>query len=320
MSTKTGTATRQHPTADAKPSKIEVKPIAGALGAEIDGLDLAQPLSDSVFADLYQAFLEHLVIFVRNRSPLSPKQLGRVAAMFGEIDHEPFSYPFRTPTVEGHPEILMNVKEASDRTINVGGLWHTDVTYRERPHKAAVLYAKDVPTFGGDTMFTNQYLAYETLSEKARQQCDDLTAIHSSAMAYGGEAARFASVSRTQAPKPEDRSFRASQHANAAVSAIETEHPVVRIHPETKRKCLYVNRGFVARFGGMTAEESLPFLQYLWMHSTRPEFTCRYRWSPHHVGIWDNRCTQHYAINDYSGERREMHRISVHEPTRPSKA
>jgi taurine dioxygenase len=304
--------------ADAKPSKIEVEPIAGALGAEIHGVDLARPISDTQFADLYRAFLDYLVIFVRNKSALSPDQHGRFAARFGEIDFEPFAYPFRTPTLEGHPEILLNVKEASDRSINVGGLWHTDVTYRERPHKAAILYAKEVPPYGGDTMFTNQYLAYETLSEKARQVCDGLTAIHSSAMEHGGEVARFASVSRTRAPKPEERRFAASQHANANVSSIETEHPVVRTHPETRRKCLYVNRGFVARFGGMTAEESLPFLEFLWMHSTRPEFTCRYRWSSHDVAVWDNRCTQHYAINDYSGERREMHRISVHEPARPS--
>jgi len=309
---------RRQPAADAQRLKIEIRPIAGSLGAEIAGVDLSKPIGDSTFADIYQALLDYLVIFFPRQVDLSPEQHTAFAARFGEVDVAPFSYPFKTPTVAGHSQILLNVKEAADRTINVGGFWHTDVTYRERPHKAAIIYAKDVPPFGGDTMFANQYLAYESLSESMKQVLGGMRAVHSSRMVYGNEAARFASVSRTQAPRPEHREFSKSLHAKAEqTSAMETDHPVIRTHPDTRRKSLYVNRGFVERFAGMTAEESLPLLQHLWDHAGRPEFTCRYRWSRNDVGVWDNRCTLHYAINDYSGERREMHRISVHEEARP---
>ncbi len=230
---------------------------------------------------------------------------------------EPFVYPFKLPTVEGHPEILNNVKEAKDGAINLGGFWHADVTYRERPHKLAVMYAKEAPRHGGDTMFANQYLAYETLSPGLQRMLRGLKAVHTSAMPYGGESARFASVSRHRAPKIEDRSFAAAIYDKACAPATETEHPVVRTHPETKRKSLYVNRGFTVRFSGMTDGESAPLLEYLWNHASRAEFTCRYRWSANDVVVWDNRCTLHYALNDYYGQRRVMQRIAVHEETRP---
>jgi taurine dioxygenase len=296
---------------------IEVRPLAGALGAEIPGIDLARGVSDAVFAEIHEAFLEHLVIFLPQAAPLTPEAHGRFAARFGEIDQSPFVYPFKLPTVAGHPEILLNVKEAGDRAVNFGGFWHADVTYRERPHKAGVQYAKAAPQVGGDTMFANQYLAYETLSDGMKAMLGPLKAVHSSRMAYGGEEARFAAVSRTHAPLSEDRRFAASQHAVAEAEISAAEHPVVRTHPETGRKFLYVNRGFTERFAGMTQAESLPLLEFLWEHAVRPEFTCRRRWTPHEVGVWDNRCVLHYALNDYYGQRREMHRIAVHEPARP---
>jgi taurine dioxygenase len=312
VSVKTG------PVTPARAARIEVKPIAGAIGAEVFGPDLRQPIGDAVFADIHRAFLDHLVIFFPRQQPLTPDQLTAFAARFGEVDRAPFSYPFKTPTVDGHPQILVNLKEPGDRSFNVGGFWHADVTYRERPHKAAVLYGHDVPPYGGDTMFANQYLAYETLTEGMQRMLDGMRAVHGSDMRYGQESARFASVSRTIAPKPEDGKFASSLHARATdVVPIEHDHPVVRTHPETGRKGLYVNRGFTSRFVGMTLEESRPLLELLWEHATRAEFTCRYRWSPHDVGVWDNRCVLHYALNDYSGARREMHRVSVHEPTRP---
>jgi taurine dioxygenase len=310
---------RHHPAADARASKIEVQPIAGAIGAEILGPDLSRPLSDSEFADIHQAFLAHLVIFFRNQKPIAPEQQTAFAGRFGEVDRAPFTYPFKTPTVAGHPQILVNLKEAEDRSFNVGGFWHADVTYRERPHKAAVLYAHDVPPYGGDTMFANQYLAYETLSEGMQRLLAGMRAVHGSDMRYGQEPARFASVSRGAAPRPEDRSFAASRHSQADDSApIENDHPVIRTHPETGRKSLYVNRGFVSRFVGMTVEESRSLLEDLWNHAAQAEFTCRFRWAPHDVGVWDNRCALHYALNDYSGARREMRRVSVHEATRPT--
>lgn len=307
------------PAGEARRSKIEIRPIAGALGAEVLGLDLSRSLADSVFADIYQALLDHLAIFLPGQKPLSPDQHSAFAARFGEIDRAPFVYPFKTPTVEGHSEILLNVKEANDRSINVGGLWHSDVTYREKPHKAAIMYVKETPACGGDTIFANQYLAYEALSVGMQRLLGSLSAVHTSGMIHGGEGARYAAVSRNFAPRPKDRAFSASLYSRAeAVQIIETEHPAVRTHPETERKCLYVNRGFTSRFADMTVEESLPLLEYLWEHASRPEFTCRYRWATNDVVVWDNRCTLHYAINDYYGHRREMHRISVHEESRPA--
>lgn len=310
---------RRSAPADARTRKVEIRPIAGALGAEILGADLTQPIGASMFADIYRAFLDHLVIFFPGQKPLTPDQQTGFTALFGEVDRVPFSYPFKTPTVDGHSQILVNVKEANDRSFNVGGFWHADVTYRERPHKAAVLYAHEVPPYGGDTMFANQYLAYEALSDGMRRMLDGMRAVHGSDMRYGRESARFASVSRASAPRPEDRSFKASMLSRAEdVTPIENEHPVVRTHPETGRKGLYVNRGFTSRFADMTDEESRPLLEFLWEHAARAEFTCRYRWAPYDVGVWDNRCVLHYALNDYSGARREMRRISVHEPTRPA--
>jgi taurine dioxygenase len=297
---------------------MEVGPIAGALGARILGVDLSQPIPNSTWDAIYQAFLDHLVIFFPGQKPLTLDQHTAFAARFGEIDTDPFAYPIRPPAFPGHPQILVNVKEASDRSINVGGFWHTDVTFRERPHKAGVIYAKDAPPFGGDTMFANQYLAYESLSHGMQKMLDGLKAEHSSAMTYGGESARSAAVSRTHAPQAKDRAFAASPQQTAEIMVETTEHPVVRTHPETGRKSLYVNRGFVTRFAGMTEEESRPLLEFLWEHASRAEFTCRYPWSTNDLGVWDNRCTLHFALNDYYGHRRELHRISVHEPTRPS--
>jgi taurine dioxygenase len=296
---------------------VEIRPLAGALGAELFGARIAKGVSDSEFADINAAFLEHLVLQFRQQDPLSPEQHTAFAARFGEIDYQPFAYPLKPPGVPGHPQILVNLKEAGDRSINVGGLWHSDVTFRQRPHKAGIIYAKDAPYFGGDTMFANQYLAFESLSDGMRALLVGLSAEHCSAMVHGSEAARTAASSRGHAPRTEDRAISRSLN-EAAERAHETSvHPAVRTHPETSRKCLYLNRGFVTRFATMSMEESKPILEYLWAHSVLPEFTCRLRWLPNDVGIWDKRCTLHFALNDYYGYRREFHRISVHEGTRP---
>lgn len=291
-----------------------IRPLAGALGAEIIGIDLSHPLDESSFHLINQALMDYLVVFISGQKELAPDQLTSFARKFGEIDLAPFAHPLKMPSVEGHPEIFHIVKEAKDRSINLGGFWHTDVTYRERPHSLGLMYSEEAPTFGGDTMFANQYLAYETLSEGMKKMLGGLKAVHSSAMSYAGESARFGAVSRTHAPTSDDRKF---AREKSQVDIIENEHPVVRTHPETKRKSLYVNRGFTSRFAGMSEEESRPLLEYLWSHATRPEFTCRYQWSANTVGIWDNRCTLHYALNDYYGQRRSMYRISLHESARP---
>ena len=297
---------------------MDVRPIAGTIGAEIHGVDLSATLDETTFRAVREAFEEHLVIFFQGQPPLGPDQLKTLAAQFGEVDTAPFVHPFRTPSLEGHPEVFNVIKEAADRSLNIGGFWHADVTYRERPHLGAVLYARETPPYGGDTMFANQYLAFEALSDGMKAMLSSMRAIHSSAMPHGQEGPRYAAVSRDHVPTVQDRAMVSSGNAVTKVEVIETAHPVVRTHPATGRRSLYVNRAFTSRFEGMSQEESLPLLHELWAHASRPEFTCRYRWNPHDVTVWDNRVTQHYAINDYFGQRRHMQRIAIHEPTRPA--
>jgi len=198
-----------------------------------------------------------------------------------------------------HPEIIQIRKEPQE-TRNFGGGWHTDVSYLERPALGSVLYARDVPDYGGDTLFANQYLAYETLSDGMKALLGGMTAIHSARRPYGVNA------TRAFEPGPSSMSFHFSEAAHA-----EVEHPVVRTHAETGRKALYVNGAFTVRFKDMTEEESAPLLHYLCQHGVRPEFTCRFRWRPNSIAFWDNRCVQHNAVNDYQGERRVMHRIAI---------
>lgn len=293
--------------------KLDVKPIAGCIGAEIAGVDLSRELTESEFAPIHDALLEHLVIFLPQRKPLSPAQLTAFARRFGRLDDDPFVYPFKIPPLDGYPEIYSNIKEADNTGVNIGGFWHADVTYRSKPHKASVLYAKDVPQFGGDTQFANQYLAFETLPESMQEKLLNMQAVHSSAMPHGQSAIRFASVGRHHAPRDEARQVNNSDRFVGDVEVIENVHPVVRRHPQTGRRLLYVNRGFTSRFVGMTEAESLPLLEELWAHASRAELTCRHRWRRNDVAVWDNCATQHYAINDYYGSRRHVQRVSIHE-------
>ena len=296
---------------------VRVRPISGTIGLEIEGIDLRRDLTNGEWDFVHAALLDNLVIFMAGQQPLSPADLRRFAGKFGEIDTTPFHGAFAMPTEDGFPEICNMVKEASDRSINQGGYWHADVTYRERPQKVGILYAKECPAYGGDTMFANQYLAHETLSDGMKSLLDGLQAVHSSLMEHGGEEARFGAVSKDHAATPEDRAFATKPVAQGQGDITENTHPVVRTHPETGRKCLYVNRGFTSHFAGMTKEESLPLLEYLWQHAARAEFTCRYAWTRNAVTVWDNRCVHHYALNDYYGERRHMQKITVHEDSRP---
>jgi taurine dioxygenase len=270
-------------------SAIQVRRIAGALGAEVSGLDLARPLTDEQAATLRAAWLEHLVLFFRDQ-PLMPAQYMAFARRIGQ----PVEYPF-VKGIEGYPEII-EVKKLEHETVNFGGIWHSDTAYLEEPPMASMLLAREVPPYGGDTLFANMYLAYETLSEGMRRMLDPLTAINSSARA---------DVTRTR----EDRLK--SDGRSGARKEYVAEHPVVRTHPETGRKALYVNIAHTARFGRMTEEESAPLLEYLYRHQTRPEFTCRFSWRVGSLALWDNRCTQHNPVNDYHGYRRLMHRITL---------
>jgi taurine dioxygenase len=268
---------------------ITVRPSAGALGAGIEGIDLSQDLDGEIVAWLRRALLDHLVIFFRDQR-LSPERFMALARRFGQ----PVEYPF-VKGIEGYPEIIEVAKLEHER-VNFGGIWHSDTAYLEVPPMGSMLLAREVPAVGGDTLFANMYLAYETLSDGLREMLGKLTAVNSSARA---------DVTRTR----EDR-IRSSA-AEGARKSYEAEHPVVRTHPETGRKALYVNVAHTVRFGGMTEAESAPLLGYLFQHQTKPEFTCRFRWASGSLAFWDNRAAQHNPINDYHGHRRIMHRITL---------
>lgn len=266
---------------------IEVSPLAGALGAEISGVDLAQPLEAAAVSEIRQAFLAHLVIFFRGQQ-LSPHDLVAFAQRFGQA--------MEYPQLKGLPEcpLVTPVVKLEHERVNFGGIWHSDTTYLDTPPMASMLYALETPPYGGDTLFANQYLAYETLSEGLRKTLAALTGINTSAKAE---------VSKTR----EDR----LREAGAELKVLVGEHPVARTHPETGRKALYVNVGHTARFKDWTEAESAPLLDYLFAHQVRPEFTCRFRWEPGSLAFWDNRCLQHNPVNDYHGYRRVMHRVTL---------
>lgn len=299
--------------ADADPvPTLTVTPVAGALGASINGVDLSKPMPEPFFDAIHGAFLDHLVIFLPGQS-LTPETLVGFARRFGEPVPTVFEPPFSAPLIEAFPEIYQLIKEPESTDANVGGFWHADVTYRKHPNLCAVAYAVDAPTYGGETLYSNLYLAYEALSDGMKRMLEGLRAVHTSTMPHS-RGLRSASVSRNRPPQKGEVTREA---VNLEKSVVETVHPVVRVHPETGRKSLYVNRGFTERFEGMTVEESLPLLNYLWAHMERPEFTCRYGLRTGTVVVWDNRCTLHYALNDYHGQRRVLHRVSIAEPERP---
>ncbi|MFO0997687.1 MAG: TauD/TfdA family dioxygenase [Alphaproteobacteria bacterium] len=274
---------------------IDIRPIAGALGAEIHGVDLARDLNPATVEAIRRAFLDHLVIFFRDQH-LAPAQFMAFARAMGK----PVEYPF-VKGLEEEPLIIPIVKLEHER-VNFGGIWHSDTTYLEHPPMGSMLIAREVPPQGGDTMFANQYLAYETLSPGLQRALEGLIGVSDSMLA---------DVSRTR----EDR-MRDGAKAGAKTRYI-AEHPVVRTHPETGQKSLFVNVAHTARFKDMTEEESAPLLRTLFEHQVRPEFTCRFRWEVGSIAFWDNRCTLHNPINDYHGFRRVMHRITL-EGDRPA--
>ena len=270
-------------------TRLEIRPLSPALGAEVLGVDLAGPLDDGTVRALRAALLEHVVIFCRDQE-LAPPQLLALAERFGEVAEYPF--------VKGLPDfplVLPVVKEAHERA-NFGGVWHTDTAYLERPAMATLLYALETPPVGGDTMFANMYLAYEALSDGMQRLLGGLRAVN-------------------VAGKATARQTREEMHAKrgtaADVAATSAVHPVVRTHPETGRRALYVNLAHTVRFEGMTEAESAPLLDYLFAHQIQPEFTCRFAWRPGSLALWDNRASLHYPLNDYHGHRRVMHRVSI---------
>ena len=272
---------------------MEISPVAGALGAEIYGIDISKKLSNAETKILQENFLKYKVLFFRDQC-LSAKKFVSFASLFGE----PTIYPF-IKGLDDTPEVIEIIKTKNDKK-NFGGSWHSDTSYMECPAMATLLYAKEVPEFGGDTLFANTSLAYENLSENFKELLHNLVGVNSSEKGYtGGRAAGMSKLSKM------------NQTFDSNALSYETEHPIIRTHPETGQKSLYLNLSHTSHFKEMTVPESRPIINYLCRHMIRPEFTCRFRWSKGSLAIWDNRTTLHHAINDYPNQRRHMLRITL---------
>ena len=271
---------------------MEIRPLAGVLGAEVLGVDLKKTRE---WKTIHQAFLDHSVLVFRDQK-LEPRDIMDIGAKFGAPCH----YPFVTG-MDGFPFIFEVVKEEKE-TVNFGGNWHSDTTYLPQPPLGTLLYAVETPTHGGDTLYCNTRAAYDALSAGMRATIAPLTGVFSAGLKHSGGRAQIHAQSKVGSMKI---------HGIDKAEDYEAEHPVVRTHPDTGRKALYCSRSHTVRFKDMSEEESRPIIDFLQAHQTRSEFTCRVRWAPGTLTIWDNRCTQHNAINDYHGQRRHMRRLTV---------
>lgn len=274
-------------------NSFRVSPTTGAIGADVEGLDLNQ-LSEAGFAELRQALLTHKVLFIRGQQ-LNVTELERVTQQFGDFGREPY-----VKCMDDHPHVVHVVKEASEKTPFVfGGAWHTDWTFQERPPAFTLLYGHDIPPYGGDTCFANMALAYEWLSPGMQALLENLDALHSPERAYGVNAGHNALLENM------------AINYGADTSQEMRSHPLVVRHPETGKKVLFVNPGYTVGIQGLRSEEAKPLLDYLFEVAVSPAFTCRMRWQPGTLAIWDNRSTWHLPISDYHGMRREMFRTTV---------
>ena len=274
---------------------ISVQPVAGSLGAEVSGVDLAAPLSNAAAEEIRRAFTENLVLFFRDQR-LTPEQHLAFSGLFGRLCRMPY-----IKHMDDYPDIIAVLKEADERKISTfGNAWHSDFSFLEQPPLGSILYAREVPSHGGDTLFANMYEAYEALSEGVKRMLLGLKAMHSG-KPYG----------QGGLPKDLKTSRSIGIERNNPEADREVAHPVVRLHPESGRKALFVNAIYTTRFEDMSEAESRPLLDFLFEHAQRPEFACRFRWAEGSLAVWDNRCTLHYAVNDYDGSRRLMHRTTV---------
>ncbi len=271
-------------------NSLRVEPISGAIGAEIHGVDLSHTLDEAVIGQIRTALHDHGVVFFRDQD-LTPEQHIAFAGRFAPINVNRFF-----AHAEGYPAIA-EVRKEPGQQKNIGGGWHTDHSYDTEPAMGSILLARELPPAGGDTLFASMYAAYDALSDGLKKTLEGMRAVHSSEHVFG------ASVKREQ--QADGRLRNADQATQNAV------HPVIIRHPGSGRRALYVNPGFTLRFEGWTDDESRPLLDYLYRHAARPEFQCRFRWREGSVAFWDNRATWHYAANDYQGERRLLHRITL---------
>lgn len=279
---------------------MNLEPVSGYIGAEVSGIDLKQPPTDDLQEQLRQALNEHLVLFIRDQH-LNLDQQKRVTEIFGPLNRVPYVAP-----LADDPDVIAVLKEASETNVGVfGGEWHSDFSFLEQPPAGSVLNAVEVPPYGGDTMWASQVAAYETLPEKLRSVADTHNAIHTGAP-YG---AKYPPDNHERAGKS-IRMTRGDPQADR-----EVVKPIVRIHPETGRKALFVNPIYTQRIEGMAPEESAATLRRLYRHCTRPDLTCRHRWRAGDIVVWDNRATVHYALNDYDGYRRLLYRTTFADRT-----
>lgn len=270
---------------------LRSSPVSPLVGEEIHELDLSSDLSDYTVQALRKLLAERGVIFARNQS-LTPERHLALARMFGDVIVNPY---FKA--VEGYPEIA-EVRKEPDQRVNIGEAWHTDNSFDTAPALGSMLLAREVPPNGGDTVFASMYAAYDALSEGLKKTLEPLRAKHTTAHIFGpyGKAAAKGLAGRILTTDAPPR---------------EAIHPVVIKHPQSGRKALFVNGTYTTEIEGWTKEESAGLLGFLYQHGTRPEFQCRFQWQTGSIALWDNRCTWHYAANDYHGHRRLMHRIQI---------
>jgi taurine dioxygenase len=272
-------------TDDAAPYEtIRLDKLTPVIGAEVSGVDLGGPISNRQMDEIHRALAENLVIFFRDQTMTQQQHLD-FGRQFGPLHLHPAA-----PHEPGHPELMIIKADENSLRANGEG-WHSDVSCDEEPPLGSILYIKECPAHGGDTLFASMYATYEALSDRMKTYLDGLTAIHDGEHVYRGMYANDGIGDKPRYPR--------------------AEHPVVRTHPVTGRKALYVNKGFTTRILGIPVDESEGVLRYLYEHMENPLFQCRFRWQPNSVAFWDNRCAQHRAMWDYWPHRRYGNRVTV---------
>ena len=265
------------------------------IGAEIEGVDIPRA-DDRILGEIKTALYEHQVLFFHDQ-PLTVDQQRKFTECFGQLMVLPYVQP-----MAGYPDVIAVLKNADDNNVGVfGGNWHSDFSFLEKPPMGSILYAKEVPPIGGDTVWVNMCAAYDALTVDRKCQLEAMTGMHAG-VPYG----------RANPPSRQERSSDSTKMTRGDPEADkEIEHPLVCVHPETGRRMLFINPTYTTRFKGMTVKQSKPLLDELYAHCVRPEFSCRVRWCCNTVALWDNRCTIHYAVNDYDGYRRLMYRTTI---------
>ncbi len=260
---------------------IQIKKLTPVVGAEVSGIDLTKPLSALQVAELKQALADHMVIFFRDQ-PIDFENHKTFARYFGGIHIAPSTAPW---TVPGHPEIT-TIHADENSTFVAGEDWHSDMSCDPEPPLGSILYLHTVPEIGGDTVFSSMYAAYDGLSDRMKAYLEGLTAVHDAVVGFGGITP-------------------------PGMTLPKSSHPVIRTHPMTGRRAIYVNRGFTVKIEGLPPHESAAILAFLYQHIQKPEYQCRFSWRPHSIAFWDNRCLQHSAIWDYFPNRRSGYRVQV---------